>query len=125
MWKRMRQYKQKYKWEPRETSMLEPVLRSNWNRGTRHASLVLPTYKFWTQIIYSNAQEDLDWLLACACHPNGIWLGLPKDVTYDVIVQHADQALDMLISRSKHRIEIGQPSPLDKIFVDSCMEVLA
>lgn len=125
MWKRLKHYRPKYKWSPRETTWGDPVLMSNWNRGRRTASVVLMTHRLWTQIWWTTHTEDPDWVLACACHPNGVFLGLPRDVTYDVLVRHADQALDMLVNRSKHRISKGTPEPLDKIFVDMCNEVLA
>lgn len=125
MWKKLKHYRPKYKWSPRESTWGNPVLMSNWNRGNRRASIILPTHQIWVEIIYSYFTEDPDWCLVSTCHPNGMWLGLPRDVTFDVIVKAADIALDALIERSNHRISKGEPEPFDTLFVNACQAVLA
>jgi hypothetical protein len=113
----------KYKWRPRAN--WDPVLRSNWNRDYRRASIDLRAHHISVTICY---KYDLNkWVIvggvfkAIVMEPE---LCSPKDVDYNTLVLEADKALATLHQEAQTRLDNNSPGLTDRVFVAALKEAM-
>lgn len=117
----------KYKWSPRAN--WDPVLRSNWNRDHRRATICLCTSRMWVEVVYSHSLGY--WMIACSLHPMEIFNSIghvldDKKADYNTVIQAADTALDKEYHLAKERIANSNGhATMDNLFVLALKDALA